>query len=139
MLPRRELDITYEADNGTVRTFVTGATRDSGEGKLPYGFESPLVDRRYAEYMNTHRVQSDGGLRDPDNWQNGMSREVYMDSLHRHYQDLRLLWAIQRHKNGVDIEAHEAQLSGSDVDIETALCAILFNVKGLLFEVLNGR
>lgn len=124
-----------------VRQFDTGATRDSEDGKLPYGFDSPLVDRRYAEYMQSHRLQSDGELRDPDNWTNGMDRQVYMNSLHRHYQDLRLLWAIHLpvKKEGVDIEAHLEKLSNPDVDIETALCAILFNVKGMLFEVLNGR
>ena len=67
-----------------IRTFNTGATRDSDEGKLDFeGFLSPLVIERYAEYLNAHRVQSDGKLRDSDNWQNGMGLSVYMKSLWR--------------------------------------------------------
>jgi hypothetical protein len=64
-----------------MREFETGATRNPEEGKLDYeGFLSPLVLECYAKYMHEHRLQSDGKLRDSDNWQKGIPKEVYMKS-----------------------------------------------------------
>ena len=64
-----------------IRMFPSGATRDGDEAKLDYeGFLSPFVVERYAEYMQKHRVQSDGQLRDADNWQKGIPREAYIQS-----------------------------------------------------------
>ena len=79
-----------------VRKFETGATRDAGtkDGvpKLSYrGFFCPMVLKRRAEYMNKHRIQSDGSLRDPDNWKKGMPREVYIELFMRHSHDI---WSI---------------------------------------------
>lgn len=106
---------------GEVRTFETGATRDTDEGKLAFeGFLSPRVLLRFAEYMHEHRIQSDGGLRDADNWQKGIPVDAYMDSLLRHIMDLWL------HHRGDGELARE--------DVGDALCACLFNVQGLLFE-----
>jgi hypothetical protein len=110
-----------------MREFDTGATRDTDDGKLDYeGFLSPLVLHRFAQYMNQHRVQADGGLRDADNWQKGMPLDVYMKSLFRHFMDL---WAIHR---GADQIATNA-------DTEEVLCAIMFNVMGYLFSVLKDQ
>lgn len=107
-----------------IRRFETGATRDTEEGKLDFeGFLSPLVLLRYAQYMHEHRVQSDGQLRDADNWQKGMPKDAYMKSLLRHVMDL---WLLHR---DVDM-ARE--------DIETALCAVIFNAMGYLFNELEG-
>ena len=104
-----------------VRKFDTGATRDTDDGKLAYyGFLSPLALRRFAQYMHEHRVQSDGSLRDPDNWQKGIPFDAYMDSGWRHFMDW---WLLDR---GYD----------ADSDLETALCALLFNVQGYLHEFL---
>ena len=59
-----------------IRKFETGATRDTDEGKLDFeGFFSPIVMERFAEYMNKHRRQSDGQLRDSDNWQKDSEKE----------------------------------------------------------------
>jgi hypothetical protein len=108
-----------------MRTFDTGATRDSDENKLDYeGFLSPAVIQRYAEYMHKHRIQPDGGLRDADNWQKGMPLDAYMKSLWRHFMDL---WLIHRDR---------ADLAVSD-DTEEVLCAILFNVMGYLHTVIK--
>ena len=105
-----------------MRKFTSGASRDTDVGKLDYeGFESPLVIKRYAQYMHKHRLQADGNLRGSDNWQLGMSKEAYMKSLVRHMMDLRLHW------DGFPDEAE-------DKDLESVLCAVLFNVKGLLYE-----
>jgi hypothetical protein len=66
--------------------------------------------------MHKHRQQSDGSLRDSDNWQKGIPREQYMKSLIRHVFEL---W--ETHREG-------------KVDTETA-CAIMFNIQGYILEV----
>lgn len=111
-----------------VRQFNTGATRDTEDGKLDYeGFLSPIVLERYAHYMHEHRIQPDGSLRDGDNWQKGIPKDVYMKSAFRHFMDW---WLVHR---GYDFDATGEEIPG----IDEALCALLFNVMGYLFEVLN--
>ncbi len=104
-----------------MRTFETGATRDAaGLEKLDYeGFLSPLVLKRFAEYMNANRVTAQG-VRDSDNWQKGIPLDVYMKSMHRHFMDI---WMNHRGYETKD-------------DMETALCAVLFNAMGYLHETL---
>lgn len=107
-----------------MRTFDTGATRDSDNGKLDYeGFLSPLVLERYAQYMHQHRNQADGKLRDSDNWQRGLPLTAYMKSLWRHFMDV---W--QQHRG----------LPGRDT-IEDSLMAMLFNTMGYAHELLKAR
>ena len=106
------------------RVFDSGATRDTDEGKLDYeGFISPLVVRRFAEYMHTHRVQRDGSLRASDNWTKGIPRKVYMKSLWRHFHKL---WSIHRGTESAD-------------QLEDTLAACLFNIMGFMYEVLLKR
>jgi hypothetical protein len=111
----------------TMRTFDTGATRSDDAGKLDYeGFLSPLVLERYARYLNKHRVQADGKLRDSDNWQKGMGKVVYMKSAWRHFMDW---WRNHRyHLSGVIISPAE------DDVFQDAICAVLFNTMGYLHE-----
>ena len=107
----------------TMRTFKTGATRSANEGKLDFeGFLSPAVLTRFAEYMSQHQVQADGVRRDSDNWQKGMPLDAYMQSMWRHFMDV---WRLHR---GL------APLTARDK--EEALCALLFNIQGYLFELL---
>lgn len=107
-----------------MRNFKTGATRDTDQGKLDFeGFLSPLVLERFAQYMNKNRVQADGKLRASDNWQKGIPKDAYIKSGWRHFYDW---WALHR---GIKRE----------VDIEEALCAVMFNAMGYLHEELNGR
>lgn len=114
-----------------MRTFETGATRDSEEGKLDYeGFLSPLVLEAFSEYLNKHRVQADGAIRDSDNWQKGISRQVYMKSLFRHFMDL---WKLHRGYKALDPK------TGATITVKEACAAIMFNVMGYMFEVLHGR
>lgn len=109
-----------------IRQFASGASRDSDEGKLDFeAYLSPLVLLRYAEYMKGHQVQSDGQAREGDNWQKGIPTDAYMKSLVRHVFDV---WLLRRGKEGVATQ-----------DIETALCAVLFNTMGLLFNILEGK
>jgi hypothetical protein len=113
-------------DNGTVRTFDTGATRDTAQNKPEYaGFLSPLVLQSFGRYMHQHRFQSDGSLRDSDNWQKGIPVKVYEQSLFRHWMDV---WSLLRGYKGEQTQ-----------DIEEALNGMMFNVQGLLFEYLKGR
>jgi hypothetical protein len=113
-----------------IRKFETGATRDTEEGKYDYeGFLSPLVLEEYGKYMHQHRKQSDGGLRDSDNWQKGIPRTAYIKSLWRH---LFQLWKLQR---GIETRDEKGNL----VTIPEACSAILFNVQGYLFEYLMKR
>ena len=76
---------------GNVRTFSTGATRDTDKDKIDYeGFMHPLCIEAYGKYMNKHRVQTDGNLRDSDNWQKLFGDEhfnVCMKSGWRHFFD----------------------------------------------------
>ena len=107
-----------------MREFESGATRDDDVTKPDYeGFLSPIVLQRYAQYMNKHRKQADGKLRDSDNWQKGMDFDVYIKSGHRHFMDW---WLIHRGYDGRD-------------DIEEALCALMFNVQGYLHELLKKK
>lgn len=109
---------------GKARTFATGATRDTDEGKYDYeGFFSPLVIQRFGQYMNKHRKQSDGKLRDSDNWQKGIPLTAYIKSAWRHFIDW---WKEHRGYKTKD-------------GIEEALCAILFNVQGYLHEYLKRK
>lgn len=110
---------------GKIRKFDTGATRDDDEGKpQPWGFTSALVGKAFSEYMMKHQVQSDGELRPSDNWKKGIPLGAYKHSLSRHIEDLKLIL------EGFPEEAVES-------DIETVLCAVLFNTQGMLFELLK--
>ena len=111
-----------------MRKFDSGATRDSDDTKLDFeGFISPLVLKRYAEYLNKHRVQSDGNLRDSDNWQGMFGEDHYkvcMKSAFRHFMDFWL-----EHREG----------NGSETGIEDAICGLLFNVQAYLFKILKDK
>ena len=112
-----------EQEKTMKRTFDTGATRDTEEGKLDYeGFLSPLVLKRYAEYLHSHRKMADGSLRDSDNWQKGMPADVYMKSAWRHFMEI---WSF-----------HRSDL-WKGVAFEDACCALLFNIMGYLHEILK--
>jgi hypothetical protein len=113
----------YGVSTPPIRTFETGATRDTDKDKLDYeGFLSPLVLQRFAQYMRKHQVQADGQVRKSDNWQKGIPKDVYMKSLLRHMMELWLC-----HRGNI-----------TDISHEESLCAILFNAQGYLFELLKG-
>lgn len=110
-----------------MRNFGTGATRNLDEGKLDYdGFFSPIVMERYAKYMNKHRVQADGKLRDSDNWQKLFGPDHYkvcMKSAYRHFMDW---WKQHRGYKGED-------------EIQESICALLFNAQAYLFKILQEK
>ncbi len=114
-----------------MREFDTGATRDSEEGKNDYeGFYDPLVVEAFGNYMTKHRKQADGKLRDSDNWKKGIPQTAYIKSLLRHVLDV---WAIHRGYKRID------KKTGEEITMVEALCAILFNVQGYLYEVLKNK
>jgi len=107
-----------------IRKFETGATRDTDDGKFDYaGFLSPLVLKRFAEFMHKHRFQADGSMRSSRNWQKGIPKDVYMSSGFRHFMD----WWTN----------HEG--FKADEDLEESLCALIFNTSGYLFEILKKK
>jgi hypothetical protein len=110
-----------------MRHFDTGATRDSDEGKNDYeGFYSPLVVQAFGDYMTEHRKQKDGQLRASDNWQQGIPKDAYMKSGWRHFFDW---WMLHR--------GYPVFKEGHFVTKKEALCALLFNVQGYLYEELT--
>lgn len=107
-----------------MRLFETGSTRDSDDNKLDYeGFLHPLVEERYAQYMHKHRIQADGKARASDNWAKGIPRDAYMKSCWRHFVNV---W--KEHRGYASPEG-----------IEEAICAVMFNMRGMLLEVLKEK
>lgn len=102
-------------------------TRDDDTNKLDYeGFLSPLVLERFAEYMNKHRVQADGKIRDSDNWQKlfgDKHLDVCMKSGFRHFMDW---WLFHRGYKGRD-------------DIESSICGLIFNANAYLYKLLKDK
>lgn len=114
-----------------MRHFDTGATRDDDTTKADYeGFYSPLVIEAFGDYMNKHRIQADGQLRESDNWQKGIPKNAYMKSLWRHFLDA---WFIHRGYKRIDAQTKEV------LTMQGVLCAILFNVQGYLYELLKEK
>jgi len=107
-----------------MREFSSGATRDDDTTKDDLeGFLDPLVLQRFAQYMTKHRKQADGKLRASDNWKKGIPKDAYIKSAWRHFMD----WWME----------HRGYKSREG--IEDALCALLFNVQGYLYEILKVR
>jgi hypothetical protein len=108
-----------------MRKFKTGATRNLDNDKPDYeGFLSPIVLKCFAEYMNKHRIQKDGKIRESDNWQKLFGEEHYnvcAKSLLRHTMDF---WLFHRGFKGRET-------------ITDALCGIIFNAQAYLYKLLK--
>lgn len=102
------------------------AYRDTTEGKPDYqGYLNPLVIEAFGKYMLKHQVQSNGEIRESDNWQ-GMFGEdhkrVCMSSGFRHFMDW---WKFDRGYETRD-------------GISEALGGLLFNLQAYwLAEILE--
>jgi hypothetical protein len=111
-------------DDGNIRSFDTGATRDTAEGKLDFeGFLHPLFIEQFGKYMHMHRHLSDGTLRDSDNWQKGIPQDVCMKSLFRHVFEM---WKEHRGyptRNG----------------IVAAAMGIIFNVQAYIVQYIEAN
>lgn len=104
-----------------IRKFNTGSTRNDKEGKLEYyGFNHPLVETSFAKYMHHHRKLEDGSLRDSDNWWNGFPEREVIESLLRHIQDIKLIYA-----------GYKVIEKGKEVTLEEAINGSKFNLNAL--------
>ena len=107
-----------------MRTFDTGATKDTDDNKLDYeGFLSPLVLERFSEFMHEHCIQADSKLRPSDNWKKGIPFDAYMKSMFRHFMEV---WKSHRYPR-------------LQINQQEELCALLFNVQGYLHQLLNDE
>jgi hypothetical protein len=114
---------------GEVRKFSSGATRDTAQGKLDYVRAlSPIALRRYVQYLDEHRLQPDGSYRDFDNWKKGIPNDVCLSSLGRHNVDVWLL-----------MHGYETSDNHGPVNIESALCGIIFNAQTILHNIENTK
>lgn len=128
----RGSDLQPQTPDG-VRAFGTGATRDLDANKLDFeGFISPLALERYAEHMHKARRMPDGSMRESDNWQRGIPMDVYMKSLWRHFF---AVWKLHRGLQVTEVVKGETIVK----DLETELCALLFNANGMLHETLKAK
>lgn len=129
--PPKEVLEVKGASPTAVRTFDSGAIRDTDEGKLDYVKAlSPIVLRRYVQYLDKHRLLPDGSYRDFDNWKSGdgIPQEIYHSSGGRHFFDTWLL-----------TEGYATEDNHGSVDLEDSLCAQLFNIQGRIKEILEVR
>ncbi len=112
-----------------MRTFSTGATRDTVKGKLSYVKAlSPVALQRYVQYLSNHRLQTDGSIRDFDNWKKGIEQDVYLDGLGRHEMAVWLL-----------CQGYPASDNHGPVTLEDSICGVIFNAMGMLHEILKGK
>lgn len=120
---------TKETNPKDIRTFDTGATRDTVTGKLSYVKAlSPIVLQRYVQYLDAHRKQPDGSMREFDNWKKGIPEEAYLDGLGRHHIAAWLL-----------AQGYSAEDNHGPVNLEDTLCAIIFGASGWLHELLEKK
>lgn len=109
--------------------FGTGATRSADDHKIDFeGHLSPEALHYFGQYMHLHRTQCDGAIRASDNWQEGIPIHKYMKSLIRHTFDL---WRAWRGRSTYNPDSGEMQTLGD------LAAAILFNVQGLLHELIE--
>jgi hypothetical protein len=112
-----------------IRQFDSGATRDTDVNKPSYiKALSPIVLQGYVEYLGQHRLQSDGNLRDWDNWKQGIPQEVYLDGLGRHEMAVWLL-------------CHDFPASDNhgSVTLLDSLYGVIFNAQGMAHEILKEQ
>jgi hypothetical protein len=136
---------------GEIRQFESGATRDTASGKIEYhGFRHPLLEHSFGEYMNKHRIQSNGELRDSNNWWKGWDKEISLQSLCRHLADLEAIHAgYDVYKLKVDgVEKTEYVNKGfmpngfgkhEFVSLDDCINAIKFNCNAYLLEHMKNE
>lgn len=109
-------------DDGVMRVFDGGATRDTSGGKNDYGgFLSPEVLIAFGDFMRRHQVQPDGSIRDPGNWKHGMPTRVCLESGMRHWIDI---W--------MELDGNESR-EGMD----EALGGAFFNIMALWYNLIQ--
>jgi len=127
-----EEDCDAESE-AAITSYETGATRSKRTHKFDYtGFTSPLAINIFANYMHKHRLQSDGKLRDSDNWKKGIPNKDCLESLDRH---VRSIIAISQGIKCINAD------DGEEETMEDVLCAARFNIDCILHNtaVEDGR
>lgn len=133
-----------------VRINSSGAMRDTDNGKFDYyGFMHPLNDYSFAKYMHKHRLMSDGTKRDANGWWGGFGLEVCIQSLARHMEDLKLLYAgyyvyEYRNKNTAERIVKKEKFKKIpknyfEITIEDCCNSIRFNVEAFKLEILKKQ
>lgn len=121
-----------------IRKLDSGAVRDTDNGKFEYlGFMHPLNDYSFAKYMHEHRKMADGSLRDSNNWWAGFGLDVCIQSLVRHVEDLKMIYAgyyVYEKRDGTKAERivlkeRLKKLPGNykEITVEESTNAIRFN------------
>jgi len=136
-----------KAKNTKIRTFENGSTRDTAGGKIEYhGFRHPLLEHSFGMYMHGHRLQSNGEMRDSNNWWLGWDKIVSLQSLVRHTADLEALhegYIVLKERKGDEEITHVVttipkHLKHCEVaTIEGTLNAIRFGSQSYLLEYLK--
>ncbi len=112
-----------------MQKFESGATRTGDTEKLNYVKAlSPIVLERYVQYLNAHRKQADGIMRDFDNWKKGIPTDRYLEGLGRHFIAVWLLG-----------DGFPAEDDKGPVTLEDTLCAIIFGASGWLHEIIKDK
>jgi len=104
-----------------MRTFNTGAVRDSEDGKPDFiETQSPLADWRFAQYMTGKKKKYGEG-----NFKKGIDKDSYERSLERHWVKYKALQDCQKYGWPVQdwMEPNEDHAS-----------AIRFNINGIMHE-----
>lgn len=133
--------------NNKVRKFDSGAVRSSNAGKNEYyGYRHPLVEKSFGDYMKKHQIQEDGKERKANNWWGGWDKEVSLQSMIRHMEDLTALHAGYNVYKIYTKEGEKTVYSKKEiftfskcikVTEEDCLNAIRFNSGAYLLEVLK--
>jgi hypothetical protein len=133
-----------------IRVLKSGALRDTDNGKFEYlGFMEPYNDYSFAKFMHKHRLLPDGTMRASNNWQKGFGREVTIQSLVRHVEDLKLLYTgyfVYEFREGGKAERivlrkklKKLPKNYKEIDVEECCNAIRFNVEAFKKEYLAEK
>lgn len=130
-----------------MRKFDSGAVRSSNNGKNEYyGYRHPLVEKSFGDYMKKHQIQEDGKERKANNWWGGWDKEVSLQSMIRHMEDLTALHAGYNVYKIYTKEGEKTVYSKKEiftfskcikVTEEDCLNAVKFNSNAYLLEVLK--
>lgn len=132
-----------------MRKFDSGAVRSSNAGKNEYyGYRHPLVEKSFGDYMRKHQIQEDGKERKANNWWGGWDKEVSLQSMIRHMEDLTALHAGYNVYKIYTKEGEKTVYSKKEiftfskcikVTEEDCLNAVKFNSNAYLLEVLKEK
>ena len=137
-----------------MRIFKSGAKRSQADGKFEiFGYRHPLIEHSFNKYMQKHQLCEDGSIRKGTNWWAGWEKEVSLQSMLRHAEDLTALHAGLvvykiRSKAGertvyikedgfLKLEKGESLGDVEIVTTEDCLNAVKFNCNSFLLEHLK--